>query len=63
MHERLGALPFLARDRLDLARILLRGDRAERVEAVELARTGEALARSLGQESLVVRHAELSGST
>ena len=63
VHERLGALPFLARDRLDLARILLRGDRAERVEAVELARTGEALARSLGQESLVARHAELSGST
>jgi hypothetical protein len=55
----LGGLPFLARDRLGLARVLLHGSPAERAEAVDLTRAGVALARRLGQDALVARHTDL----
>ncbi|HET9728069.1 MAG TPA: helix-turn-helix transcriptional regulator, partial [Acidimicrobiia bacterium] len=47
VHERLGARPFLARDRLAYARMLRASDGdAVRIETLE--RTGLALARELG---------------
>jgi hypothetical protein len=54
IHERLGALPFLARDRIAYARLLRqRGGDAVRID--ELHRTGLALARRLGMASVVAR--------
>jgi DNA-binding SARP family transcriptional activator len=54
IHERLGALPFLARDRIAYAELLRRrGGDVVRIE--ELHRTGLALARRLGMASLVAR--------
>ncbi|MCE7883765.1 MAG: hypothetical protein DYH08_07885 [Actinobacteria bacterium ATB1] len=58
VHERLGALPFLARDRLAYADLLdsVGGD-AVRIE--DLSRTGLALARELGMRTLLARHEDL----
>jgi DNA-binding SARP family transcriptional activator/tetratricopeptide (TPR) repeat protein len=47
VHERLGARPFLARDRLAYARMLRAAD-ADGVRVETLERTGHALARELG---------------
>jgi hypothetical protein len=47
VHERLGARPFLARDRLAYAQMLrARGGDELRIDTLE--RTGRALARELG---------------
>ena len=46
VHERLGARPFLARDRLACAALL--AERGDKRRAATLARTGRALAESLG---------------
>jgi DNA-binding SARP family transcriptional activator len=54
IHERLGALPFLARDRIAYARLLRqRGGDVVRID--ELHRTGLALARRLGMAAVVAR--------
>jgi len=59
MHERLGARPFLARDRLAYARMLRRvgGDRRR---VTELERTGLALARELGMRAVLRRFDRLT---
>jgi tetratricopeptide (TPR) repeat protein len=55
VHERLGARPFLARDRLAYAAMLREtGGDAARIEQLE--RTGLALARELGMRLLVARY-------
>jgi len=55
VHERLGARPFLARDRLAYAAMLrTHGGDAKRIEV--LHRTGRALARELGMRHLVDRY-------
>jgi tetratricopeptide (TPR) repeat protein len=53
IHERLGALPFLARDRLGYAELLRR--RGDSVRIADLPRTGLALAHRLGMTSVVER--------
>ncbi len=58
MHERLGAQPFLARDRLGYAR-LLRNMGADPARVETLARTGLAIARELGMHDLVNRNRDL----
>jgi hypothetical protein len=58
VHEQLGALPFLAYDRLGLAQILFADDPGNDA-AVELARTGIALARRFDQRSLLKRYQAL----
>lgn len=58
VHERLGALPFLAYDRLGLAQLFLEDD-PDDVVAIELARTGLALARRFDQRSLLNRYEAL----
>jgi hypothetical protein len=55
VHERLGARPFLARDRLAFARVLRRTG-GDRVRIAQLERTGLALARELGMHRLVDRY-------
>jgi hypothetical protein len=47
LHERLGARPFLARDRLAYAR-MLRAAGGDAVRVATLERTGAALASELG---------------
>ncbi|MFN8104271.1 MAG: BTAD domain-containing putative transcriptional regulator [Acidimicrobiia bacterium] len=60
VHERLGARPFLARDRLAYADLLgsVGGDP---VRIGELTRTGLALASQLGMNAVLERHARLGG--
>jgi DNA-binding SARP family transcriptional activator len=58
VHEQLGALPFLAYDRLGLAEILF-ADAPRSDVAVELARTGVVLARRFDQRSLLKRYEAL----
>ena len=60
IHERLGATPFLARDRLAYAR-LLRSLGGDRLRIEDLSRTGLALAEQLGMPSVVARHAAEPG--
>ena len=55
VHERLGARPFLARDRLAYAD-LVRSTGGDPVRIEDLARTGYALATQLGMRSVVERH-------
>jgi tetratricopeptide (TPR) repeat protein len=55
VHERLGARPFLARDRLAYAR-MLRATGGDPVRIDDLQRTGLALARELGMRTLVDRY-------
>ena len=55
VHERLGARPFLARDRLAYAD-LLRGAGGDSVRIETLQRTGLALARELGMRQVVARY-------
>jgi DNA-binding SARP family transcriptional activator len=58
MHERLGARPFLARDRLSYARMLRRvGGDPRRI--TELERTGLALVRALDMRSVLNRFGRL----
>lgn len=61
LHERLGARPFLARDRLAYATLLssLGGD-PKRVE--DLARSGLALATRLGMRSILARYESPTGT-
>jgi hypothetical protein len=47
VHERLGARPSIARDRLDLALVLERSGR-DPARAADLRRTGTTIARDLG---------------
>jgi tetratricopeptide (TPR) repeat protein len=54
IHERLGALPFLARDRLGYAELLRRRG-GDSVRIADLHRTGLALAHRLGMTSVVER--------
>lgn len=56
IHERLGARPFLARDRLAYSH-LLREQGGDALRTDELERTGLLLARRLGMRSLVESHA------
>lgn len=58
MHARLGAQPFLARDRLGFARFL-RDTGGDEARARDLARTGLAIARELGMETVVRRSLDL----
>ena len=55
VHERLGALPFLARDRLAYA-AFMRSTGGDPVRIESLARTGLALAAQLGMHSVVERY-------
>ena len=55
VHERLGALPFLARDRLAYASFM-RATGGDPVRIESLARTGLALAAQLGMHSVVERY-------
>lgn len=55
IHERLGAKPFLARDRLAYA-AMLHATGGDPVRVDELNRTGLALADQLGMRSVVARH-------
>ena len=55
VHERLGARPFLARDRLAYAR-MLRGTGGDAVRVAALERTGLALARELGMRQVIARY-------
>lgn len=55
VHERLGALPFLARDRLAYA-TELRAACGDRVRVENLARTGLALASQLGMRAVIERY-------
>jgi len=55
VHERLGARPFLARDRLAFARMLREQD-GDDVRIAALERTGIALARELGMRHLIDRY-------
>ncbi len=59
MHERLGAQPFLARDRLGYAR-LLRDTGGDAMRARTLARTGLAIANQLGMRGVAARCADLA---
>jgi hypothetical protein len=59
MHERIGARPFLARDRLGYAR-LLRDAGGDEARARTLARTGLAIATELGMASVLARNADLA---
>jgi hypothetical protein len=55
VHERLGARPFLARDRLAFATMIRdTGGDSARIEHLE--RTGLALARELGMRTLTARY-------
>ena len=58
VHERLGARPFLARDRLGYAR-LLRETGGDDVRIAHLARTGLAIANELGMRAVVDRNGDL----
>ena len=55
VHERLGARPFLARDRLAYAE-LLREVGGDSVRIENLQRTGLALARELGMREVIARY-------
>ena len=55
VHERLGARPFLARDRLAVRHDAARGRRRREAVSDALDRTGRALARELGMRHLVDR--------
>ncbi|MDZ4825660.1 MAG: BTAD domain-containing putative transcriptional regulator [Actinomycetota bacterium] len=59
MHERLGAQPFLARDRLGYAR-LLRETGGDGVRSQALARTGLAIANQLGMRGVTERYSDLA---
>lgn len=59
IHERLGAQPFLARDRLGYAR-LLRDTDGDEMRVRALARTGLAIARELGMRALVDDNLDLA---
>jgi len=59
VHERLGARPFLARDRLAYAS-LLQESGGDGVRIEELARTGLALASELGTRGVMERYGELT---
>jgi hypothetical protein len=62
VHERLGALPWLLRSRLELAR-LLRGDPDQRDRAAELLAGVRAEAERLGLDGLAAAAAGLLGET
>ncbi len=59
VHERLGARPFLARDRLGYARFLSENG-GDAVRIATLARTGLALAHELGMRSLLARSTDFA---
>ncbi|MCC7075838.1 MAG: AAA family ATPase [Acidimicrobiia bacterium] len=60
VHERLGARPFLARDRLAYADLLRRAD-GDPYRIDELSRTGLALARELGMRIVLERYGSQVG--
>lgn len=62
VHERLGARPFLARDRLAFA-TLLQSVGGDHVRIRELRRSGLALANQLGMSSVMVEHSRHHGPT